>query len=115
MKIFAYKVVPSQDDTKSFADRLKEEAAKELVDRLYSRQGRQLRLENHRVSKGLVELNFVGFRLANAPVRVAETREAEEITIAKDEYFGEETACLYDPDTGYLVVQYNHYGPRVIS
>jgi hypothetical protein len=115
MKIFAYKVVPAHDDTKPFAERLKEEAAKELVERLFSRQGRQLRLENHRVYKGLVELNFVGFRLANAPVRVAETREAAEIRIAKDEYFGEETACLYDPTTGYLVVQYNHYGPRVSS
>jgi hypothetical protein len=113
MKIFAYKVVAEHDDTQPFAERLRDEASKTLVDRLYRRQGRQLRLENHRENSGLVELNFVSFRLGNAPVRVAERRLAEEIRIRNDEYFGEETACLFDPATNYLVVQYNHYGPRV--
>lgn len=29
--------------------------------------------------------------------------------------FAEETAVLYDPDTHYVVVQYNHHGPRAAS
>jgi hypothetical protein len=115
MKIFAYKVVPEHDDTQPLAERLRLEASKDLVERLYSRQGRQVRLENHREAHGLVELNFVAFRLGNAPVRVAESRPASEIPIADDEFFGEETACLFDPSSGYLVTQYNHYGPRVSS
>jgi hypothetical protein len=112
MKIFAYKVVPEHEDTKPFVERLQQEASKDLLERLSSRQ---VRLENHREHNGLVELNFVAFRLGNAPVRVAKTRAAAEIPIAKDEFFGEETACLFDPASGYLVAQYNHFGPRISS
>lgn len=35
-----------------------------------------------------------------------------EIAIKDDESFGEDTACLYDPQTKYILIQYNHHGPK---
>lgn len=112
MKIHAYKVVPDRDDSQPLEQRLAEREGQSLAERLYSQSGLKLRLENHQRRDGLVELNFVSFRLSTAPVRLAEDRPLAEIEIEEDESFGEETACLYDPASRYLVVQYNHYGPR---
>ena len=113
MKIYAYKVLLEKTDTKSFEKALKDCAAKSLRERLYDHGSVRLRLEDCHSRNGLLELNFVSLRLGSAPVRVAEDRPAAEINIADDEFFGEETACLYDPGSGYLLIQYNHYGPRI--
>jgi hypothetical protein len=113
MKIFAYKVLLDHENTKPFEQSLAECATKPLPERLTDHGTVRLRLEDFKRRNGLFELNFVSLRLGSAPVRVAEDRPAAEITINDDEYFGEETACLYDPATRYLVIQYNHYGPRI--
>jgi hypothetical protein len=86
-----------------------------LPERLTDHGSVRLRLEDFRRRNRLLEMNFVSLRLGSAPVRVAEDRPAAEITIDDDEFFGEETACLYDPASRYLVIQYNHYGPRSSS
>jgi hypothetical protein len=113
MKIYAYKVLLNHDATKPFEERLAECAAKPLPERLTDHGTTKLRLEDFQRRNGLLELNFVSLRLGSVPVRVAEDRPAAEITISDDEFFGEETACLYDPTSRYLVIQYNHYGPRI--
>ena len=113
MKIYAYKVLMDHPDTKPLEQALADCAAKKLPERLVDHGSVRLRLEDCRPRNGLLEMNFVSLRLGSAPVRVAEDRPAAEIRIAKDEFFGEETACLYDPGSGYLLVQYNHYGPRI--
>ncbi|MFM7753327.1 MAG: hypothetical protein ACKO58_02905, partial [Cyanobium sp.] len=95
MKIHAYKVVPDRDDSQPLEQRLAEREGQSLAERLYSQSGLKLRLENHQRRDGLVELNFVSFRLSTAPVRLAEDRPLAEIEIEEDESFGEETACLY--------------------
>lgn len=112
MKIHAYKVVADRDDSRPLEQRLAERDGQPLAERLYSQSGLKLRLENHQRRNGLVELNFVSFRLTTAPVRLAEDRPLAEIDIGDDESFGEETACLYDPASHIMLVQYNHYGPR---
>lgn len=112
MKIHAYKVVPEREDSQPLEQRLAERDGQSLAERLFCQGGLKLRLENHQQRHGLVELNFVSFRLSTAPVRLAEDRPLAEIDIAEDESFGEETACLYDPGSRYMLVQYNHYGPR---
>jgi hypothetical protein len=112
MKIHAYKVVPLHEDTQPFEKALADLAQQQLPERLYRQRGLKLRLEDHGKREGLVELNFVTFRMGSAPVRVADDRPVAEIAIAEDESFGEETACLYNPATRFLLMQYNHYGPR---
>lgn len=112
MKIHAYKVVAGSVDTQPLEQRLAERDAQSLGERLYNQNGVKLRLENHQQRDGLVELNFVSFRLSTAPVRLAEDRPLAEIKIDDDESFGEETACLYHPPSRFMLIQYNHYGPR---
>lgn len=101
MKIFAYKVVPDHEDTRPFEETLAECAARPLPERLTDHGSVRLRLEDFRRRNRLVEMNFVSLRLGSAPVRVAEDRPAAEITIDDDEFFGEETACLYDPASAF--------------
>jgi len=113
MKIHAYKVVGAHENTRPFEQSLEECAALSLPDRLHNQGSVRLRLEDFSRRASLIEMNFVSFRLGSAPVRVAEDRPAAEIDIDEDEFFGEETACLYDPASRYLIVQYNHYGPRI--
>ena len=113
MKIYAYKVLNEQPDTKPFEQALKDYADKPLPERLIDHGSVRLRLEDYRSRNGLLELNFVSMRLGSAPVRVAEDRPVAEINLEEDEFFGEETACLYDPASRYLLIQYNHYGPRI--
>ena len=100
MKIYAYKVLLDQPTTKPFEKALADCEAKALPERLIDHGSVQLRLEDCRSRNGLWELNFVSMRLGTASVRVAEDRPAAEINIAEDEFFGEETACLYDPGSG---------------
>jgi hypothetical protein len=113
MKIYAYKVLNEHPDTKPFEQALKDYADKPLPERLIDHGSVRLRLEDYRSRNGLLELNFVSMRLGSAPVRVAEDRPVAEINLEEDEFFGEETACLYDPASRYLLIQYNHYGPRI--
>jgi hypothetical protein len=57
-------------------------------------------------------LDFIKMRMDHGPGKVGLTTAIEGFALAADEGFGEETAVLYDPDTDYAVVQYNHHGVR---
>lgn len=51
-------------------------------------------------------------RFGNGPGRVGRTTEIAGFDLGDDEGFGEETAALYDAQTNYVLVQYNHHGVR---
>jgi hypothetical protein len=57
-------------------------------------------------------LDFVKMRFDHGPGRVGKNTAIAGFDLGADEGFGEETAALYDADTGYMVVQYNHHGVR---
>ncbi len=61
----------------------------------------------------LWELNFVRMRDAHGPGRVSKAKKLTGFNLAVNEYFGEDTAVLYDSATRYAVIQYNHWGVRV--
>jgi hypothetical protein len=46
------------------------------------------------------------------PGRASPTTPVVDFDLAEDEGFGEETAAVYNPSTGFMVLQYNHFGPR---
>lgn len=46
------------------------------------------------------------------PGRASLTRPIASFDLDEDESFGEETAVYYDPSLEYMVIQYNHHGPR---
>lgn len=59
-------------------------------------------------------LDFVRFR-QQGPGRVGRDSEIEGFEFEEDQGFGEETGALFDPATGYILIQYNHYGVRAPS
>lgn len=62
--------------------------------------------------QGVWRLSFLKFR-SEGPGRASPGTVAESIPLADGESFSEDTAALYCPETKTLIVQYNHYGPRI--
>lgn len=57
-------------------------------------------------------LDFTRLRDTHGPGKAKRNTLVEDLDIAADEFFGEESAALYVPDHGCLLVQYNHFGVR---
>jgi hypothetical protein len=57
-------------------------------------------------------MDFVRIRTSHGPGKVGRDSEVEGFEFEEEEGFGEETAALYDPATGYMLIQYNHFGVR---
>ena len=87
----------------------------DLVARVRNISGAKIRLEDYANRGGLIYSNFVQFRFGSGPLKVSEVSPASSIKIEEYEFFGEDTACLYDPQTRFAVLQYNHYGPKAAA
>jgi hypothetical protein len=112
MKIYAYKVKPEDDSTKPLEQAFEFYDKWPLDQRMRDLPGSRVRLENLKKKGGIYYANFVIFRGGSGPVIVSEHRPMSEIAIKDDESFGEDTACLYDPQAKYILIQYNHHGPK---
>jgi len=112
MKIHAFKVEVGQksaplEDTLNL---IKSEADLSRRVRLISQS--ETRAEWLEKRDGLWYLDFVKFRTTQGPGKAKRRGIVEGFTFAQGESFGEETAALYDPKTGFILVQYNHSGIR---
>jgi hypothetical protein len=56
-------------------------------------------------------LDFGGIR-SDGPGRASRDAPIVNFDLAANEGFGEETAAVFDANTGYMALQYNHRGPR---
>lgn len=59
--------------------------------------------------------DFTKVRYDGGPGKASDGTPVESFEMAGGYGFAEETAMLYDPKTGYIVMQYNHHGPRAQS
>ncbi|GAB3028632.1 hypothetical protein GCM10027285_08700 [Oleiagrimonas citrea] len=57
-------------------------------------------------------MDFVRFRDTHGPGKASRDHAVSDFDLGPDEYFGEETAALYVPESRWLLVQYNHFGVR---
>jgi hypothetical protein len=57
-------------------------------------------------------LDLVKLRFENGPGKVSRKDALQGFKLNANEGFGELTSALYDPTTGYILIQYNHHGPR---
>jgi hypothetical protein len=57
-------------------------------------------------------LDFTKLRFEHGPGKAGRSSPIEGFDLTDDEGFGEETAALYDPQSCYMIVQYNHHGVR---
>lgn len=60
-------------------------------------------------------LNFAKIRNSHGPGRIGRDSELKGFDFDEDEYFGEETAALFDIKYGYAIIQYNHHGVKAAA
>lgn len=112
MKVHAYKV-ESVDGSRPLEEVLRQiEGEESLRERIRLINQVELRVESVSQQNGSWLMDFVRIRTSHGPGKVGRDSEVEGFEFDEEEGFGEETAALYDPASGYILVQYNHFGVR---
>lgn len=112
MKIHAFKV-EAEDQSAALEDVLALVAAeKKLNKRIRLVAKAEIRIDAIVKKDGLWYMEFAKFRATQGPGRGKKNARVEGFNFKKGETFAEETCALYDPATGYILIQYNHSGVR---
>lgn len=112
MKVHAYKV-EFNDGSRPLEEVLREiENEQSLRERIRLINQVEVRADFIEQQNGLWLMDFVRIRSSHGPGKVGRDSEVEGFEFDEEEGFGEETAALYDPESGYILVQYNHFGVR---
>ncbi|MFX4223668.1 MAG: DUF6731 family protein [Thalassobaculum sp.] len=111
MKIHAYEV--TQADGHDLAAVLDHIAGREYDARFVDDTSSAMRLEALEHRDGLVIADFIK-RRTHGPGHFQRDRALGgfDIDVRAGEGFAEETALVFDPETRFAVIQYNHHGPR---
>lgn len=72
-----------------------------------------MRIEDIEEKNGLWFFDFGKFRSQHGPGKASKSTPVQGFSFRKGEVFCEETACLYNPKSGHMIIQYNHHGARV--
>lgn len=122
IRIHAYRLIPSEGSmpVEDVIRRIRQDS---LEDRTRRFGTEDMRLEqiasvtNNATGERYYYLDFVRLRDTHGPGRASRDHAVEGFELNEDDYFGEETAVLYLPVSGYMLVQYNHYGakPRAVA
>lgn len=110
MKIWAYRVVPQGH--RPLADLVAATMDRPLGERTFPGAPAGMRLEEANAAGGHLHLDFARPRAGHGPGRMGRARPIEDIPMEGDDSFGEDTAMVYDPDSGFAAVQFNPFGPR---
>ena len=116
--------VETSDGGKPLTDRIKQIERDALDKRI--RQIRQADIRLDAVSKRTLKrggvaqgevyyLDFTRMRDTHGPGRVSKEKPVEGFDLDPEDFFGEETAALWLPQTKHLIVQFNHFGPKAQS
>ena len=108
MKIFAYRVV--QKGPRALATVIDRLHNLPIQDRFFG--SGSIRLEQKAMRDGFLLMDFAKARGGHGPGRMSRTQALQDISLRDVEEFGEDTGMAFDPRTNYVVIQYNHYGPR---
>ena len=109
MKIHAYKIEPRGDISLDQVLRHINEIPFE--ERLRTVSNGDIRLEIGNRAGNFWTLDFGGIR-PDGPGRASATMPIADFDMNADEGFGQETAAVYNVATGFMALQYNHFGPR---
>jgi hypothetical protein len=109
VKIHAYKVVPrgqlSLDQVLAHLNGIP------LDGRMRTVSDGEIRLESANKTGDIWALDFGGLR-PDGPGRASATTPISDFDMNEDEDFAQETAAIYNVASGYMALQYNHFGPR---
>lgn len=113
--VHLYQVL-TDDKSKPIEQLLEEVQGLSLESRLRSINNREMRLDHvERVANGLWMLDFTVLRFDNGPGRASKSSPLRDFDLHEGEGFGEGTAAIYDPVSGHIALQYNHYGARAAA
>ncbi|HCG6534506.1 TPA: hypothetical protein NJ249_004131 [Vibrio parahaemolyticus] len=112
MKVHAFKVEKSEGSTIVTDIFQQIQAEDSLRNRIRIINKSEIRVESIEERDGLWYIDFVRIRTDHGPGNVTRNNPIRGFAIDEDGGFGEETAALYDPNSGYMLIQYNHYGVR---
>ena len=108
MKIFLYEASPGI----SLVEAIKDVEQLGMEKRVRHVANNDMKLEQIVTPmRGIFAMDFCKHR-DSGPGRAKRNKEIQSFELGEDEAFGEMTAVLYDSKTHFLVIQYNHYGPR---
>jgi hypothetical protein len=112
MKVHAYKVTKNDKGVLPFEKALEAIWNLPQANRLGTLRQFGVRLESLALTGGVYEMEF------SKPVyqdlgKLSGTAPTSAIPLGNDEDFGTFTAAVYDPNTEYLLLEYNHSGARV--
>ena len=110
MKIHAYRV--EVQNGPPMHDLLSQIAAAPFEGRLRDTTGGRIRLDEVAPADNIWLLDFVKHRDGHGPGIASASDRVSGLALRAGQTFAEETAALFDGATGYMLVQYNHYGPR---
>jgi len=116
MKVHLYKV-NATDGAPPLRDTLEKLRSLTIVERLKFVSGADIRLEEiHAPASGsnLWKLDLCKLR-NQGPGKASEQQPTTSFQLQQGERFSEETALIYDEKLDYLVLQYNHHGPRATA
>lgn len=116
MKVHLYKV-NATDGAPPLRDTLNKLRSLTIEQRLKFVSGADIRLEEiHAPASGesLWKLDLCKLR-NQGPGKASQQQPTTSFQLQQGERFSEETALIYDEKLDYLVLQYNHYGPRATA
>lgn len=112
MKVHLFKVV-RHDNTEPLENLLQRISQDAIEARLRVVGTHDVRIENVTQDRnGNWLLDFGMLRYAHGPGRARRDKPIIGFEFEDGETFGEETAALYNPQSGCMLVQYNHFGVR---
>lgn len=111
MKVHAFGL-KRNNNSGNLEDLLKKIRSDELAKRSRTVGQTVIRLDHVDYSDGVWFFDFGRFRDKHGPGKASRTTPVRGFNFGKGEVFCEETACLYDPATRHVLVQYNHHGAR---
>ncbi|MGL6625727.1 DUF6731 family protein [Aeromonas jandaei] len=115
-KVHAFSVCHLNDVTEDLDEVLTQIQADALEDRIKTIGQVQVRIEHiQQDNDGNWKLDFVKFRDVHGPGKAARDTPITGFEFDEGEVFCEETAAIYFPATGYILVQYNHHGVRAAA
>jgi hypothetical protein len=113
-KVHAFKIVAQPENQSSIDEIIDAIGNSEFTGRIRKIGEADIRIEHiEKLEKqNLWFIDFVKFRNINGPAKGSAKKKVVPFDIEEDESFCEETGLIYDPDSGYCVIQYNHNGVR---
>ena len=110
MKIFLFEV-EEQKDWSQVITRIRGLPMRERVKTISGYEMKLEDIKSKKVGGDVFLMDFCKHR-ESGPGRAKLDDKTKGFKLKVDERFGEMTALLYDPKTHFVVIQYNHYGPR---